>query len=261
MGGGDQPHVELQRAAAADPFQFALLQDAQQLGLKGRRDVADFVEKERAAVGHFEAALARRHGAGEGALLMPEEFRLEQILGQRSAVEADVGSARTWRVVVDGVGDQFLAGARLAADQDRCRPFGDHADLVEDAQHGTRMANEVAETGAVAKRRALRVTFLVERLAVPARLRATAGHSARSGWPAARQSDPLVEQTVVGLVGLHRQHALQRPAEMDRDGNERQLARVEPEPVEEARLVAQSGDRAAPAAFQDASPSRPSPAR
>jgi hypothetical protein len=260
MSGGDQPHVELQRSAAADPFQFALLQDAQQLGLKGRRDVADFVEKERAAVGHFEAALARRHGAGEGALLVPEEFRLEQVLGQRSAVEADVGSARTWRVVVDGVGDQFLAGARLAADQDRRRPLGDHADLVEDAQHGTRMANEVGETGAVAGGAALRVAFLVERLAF---LRDFERKPDTLPDQVGQQLDkvhPLVEQTVVGLVGLHRQHALQRPAEKDRDGNERQLARVEAEPVEKLRLVAQSGDRTAPATLQDA-PSRPSPAR
>jgi hypothetical protein len=49
------PHVEFQCPTAANPLEFALLQDTQQLGLKGRRDVADLVEKERAAVGHLEA--------------------------------------------------------------------------------------------------------------------------------------------------------------------------------------------------------------
>jgi hypothetical protein len=162
MRGGDQPYVKLERAAPADPLQLALLQNAQQLGLKGRRDVADFVKKERAAVGHFEAALARVDGAGEGALLVPEKFRLQQVLGQRGTVEAHVGSARAWRVVVDGVGDQLLAGTGFAADQHCRRPLGDHADLLEDAQHGRRMANEVAEAGAVANDPALRIALLVE---------------------------------------------------------------------------------------------------
>jgi len=84
MGRRDQPHIHLDRAAAAHALQFALLQHAQQLGLKGRRDLADFVEEQRAAVGHFEAALARTHGAGKGTLLVAEEFRLEQVSGSEA---------------------------------------------------------------------------------------------------------------------------------------------------------------------------------
>jgi hypothetical protein len=78
VGGADQPHVDLHRLAAADAFELALLQHAQQLGLEGRRDVADLVEEQRAAVRHLEAALAVAHGAGEGALLVAEEFALQQ---------------------------------------------------------------------------------------------------------------------------------------------------------------------------------------
>ncbi len=40
---------------AADALELAFLQDAQQLGLDGRRHLADLVEEERAAVGELEA--------------------------------------------------------------------------------------------------------------------------------------------------------------------------------------------------------------
>ena len=56
VGGGDDPHVGLDRAIAAHALELALLQDAEQLDLHGGREVADLVEEERAAVGLFDAA-------------------------------------------------------------------------------------------------------------------------------------------------------------------------------------------------------------
>ena len=44
------------RLRAAQALELLLLQDAQQLGLQRRRDVADLVEEQRAAVGQLEAA-------------------------------------------------------------------------------------------------------------------------------------------------------------------------------------------------------------
>ncbi len=77
--GGDHAHVDLDRHLAADPVELALGQHAQQAGLQLRRHVADFVEEQRAAVGLLEAAAAQRVGAGEGALLVAEQFGLEQV--------------------------------------------------------------------------------------------------------------------------------------------------------------------------------------
>ena len=63
--------------------------------------VADLVEKQRAAVGQLEAARAVRDGAGEGALLVAEQLRLEQRLRQRGAVDLDERlAARARRAVV-----------------------------------------------------------------------------------------------------------------------------------------------------------------
>ena len=46
----------MQHARAAEPHELALFEHAQQLGLDGRRHLADFVEEEHAAVGLLDAA-------------------------------------------------------------------------------------------------------------------------------------------------------------------------------------------------------------
>ena len=56
--GGDDPHVDVDRLLAADAFHPAVLQDAQHADLGGRRQLADLVEKQRAAVGPLEPAAA-----------------------------------------------------------------------------------------------------------------------------------------------------------------------------------------------------------
>ena len=76
VGGGDDPHVGLDRGAAADRGVFALLQHAQQPGLRLHRHVADLVEEQRAALGLLEPAGGAGVGAGEGAALVAEQFGL-----------------------------------------------------------------------------------------------------------------------------------------------------------------------------------------
>ena len=78
----------------ADLLQLAGLEEAQQQALHAQRHLADFVEEQRAAVGHFELALLVAIGAGEAALHVAEELRLEQRLGQAGAVD---GHERPWR--------------------------------------------------------------------------------------------------------------------------------------------------------------------
>ena len=79
VGGRDDAHVDRQRLVAADALEALLLDGAQQLGLRLQAHVADLVEKQRAAVGRFELALAPRHRAGEGALLVTEQLALHQL--------------------------------------------------------------------------------------------------------------------------------------------------------------------------------------
>ena len=89
VGGGDHPHVDLDRRMPADAVELAVRQHAQQAGLQFGRHVADFVQEQRAAVGLLEAAVPLGGGAGKGAALMAEEFGLQQVLGNGGGIERD----------------------------------------------------------------------------------------------------------------------------------------------------------------------------
>ena len=58
IGRGDDARVGLERDVAADALELAVLEHAQQLGLQVQRQLADFVEEERGAVGDLEPTLA-----------------------------------------------------------------------------------------------------------------------------------------------------------------------------------------------------------
>ena len=84
----DQPHVRADGFVPAHTFECLLLRQAQDLGLKGRRHVANLVQKNRASVALLKLADAAAIGAGECALLMPEQFAFQQLLRDCRAVES-----------------------------------------------------------------------------------------------------------------------------------------------------------------------------
>ena len=114
---GEQPHVGLDRGGAAQTLEFALLQNAQQFHLGGEAEVADFVEEQGAAVGQFEATFLAGVRPGEGPFFMSEQLGFDQGFGQRGATHLNERPLGAHRIVVDGVGNQFLAGTRFAANQ------------------------------------------------------------------------------------------------------------------------------------------------
>ena len=73
-----------------------LLQHAQELRLRGRRHLADFVEEQRAAVRQLERALPPRDGARERALLVAEQLGFEQGVGNGGAVERHERLSARW---------------------------------------------------------------------------------------------------------------------------------------------------------------------
>ena len=58
IGGGDHARIDANGLRAAHALELLLLQHAQQLHLRLERQLADFVEEDRAAVGELEAALS-----------------------------------------------------------------------------------------------------------------------------------------------------------------------------------------------------------
>src|SRR4051812_44478253 len=83
---GDDASIDADCLRIADTLELALLQGAQQLHLQVRRRGIDFVEKDRARVGGFEAARAIVDGARERAADVAEKLAFKQALAERAAV-------------------------------------------------------------------------------------------------------------------------------------------------------------------------------
>ena len=117
VGRGDDAHVDADRLRRADPRDFAIFDRAQQPVLRRRGQARELVEEQGAAVGFLEAAVAGLGGAGEAARLMAEQFGLDQRFGKRGAIHRHQRAGPARRQMVQALGDQFLAGAALADDQ------------------------------------------------------------------------------------------------------------------------------------------------
>ncbi len=71
-GCGQYPGVYCNFMLAAQPPHAQILQNAQQLGLRRRRHLADLVEEQRTPVSLLKAARRTLHGSCKGALLVAE---------------------------------------------------------------------------------------------------------------------------------------------------------------------------------------------
>ena len=107
----------------------------EELDLHGDREVADFVEEERAAICSLGASDTPLAGVGEGALFVPEEFRFHERFGQGGAVEDDERPVLAPRQPLYGPGHEFLARAARPADQDGRFARRDLADVFIDRAH------------------------------------------------------------------------------------------------------------------------------
>lgn len=137
VGGGDDPHIDFARSAAADAHDLAVLEHAQQAGLHGQGQLADLVEEDRPAVGQFEIpglALARR--PGEGAGHVPEHLGLGQGLGDAAAVDFQEDLVLALAVGVGQPGEHILADAGFAQDEHRGVRRGHGLQHVHDLLHG-----------------------------------------------------------------------------------------------------------------------------
>ena len=162
VGGGDDAHVDLHLAVAADAHDAARLEHAQELDLQLDGHLGDLVEEERAARGPLEVAAVLALRAGEAALLVAEQLALDEGGRDGAAVERQVGPLAALGELVDGLGGQLLAGAALA-DEKRRDLRGRHlVDEVVDPLHGGRGAHHRPEAAEVAQLGAQRGDRLLE---------------------------------------------------------------------------------------------------
>ena len=141
----DEAHVDLERARAAETLEAPLVDDAQQLRLQRRREVQDLVEVERAPGGHLDLADLGRARVREGATLVPEQLRLEQLRRDRRAVDLQERPFAADAAVVQPVRDEVLARAALALEQHGAARVGEAQHERHELPHGGRLGHDTGE--------------------------------------------------------------------------------------------------------------------
>ena len=117
-GGCDDADIDLNRPDSTHTTDFVLLEDPEKFGLLGWTDVADFILEDGASMGNLKKPLLQGMGPRKRSFLMPEQLTLKKALGERPTIHGDEGRLPSRAVVMDGPGDEFLAGAGLADEQD-----------------------------------------------------------------------------------------------------------------------------------------------
>ena len=117
MRGREDADVERLRLIAADGQHLVVFQNTQQFDLHRQRDVGQFVEKDRAAVGQSQQSRTRLGRAGERAVGVAEQFALDEVGIEGGDVDRQERPIAAGAVAMDGAGDQFLAGAAFAGDE------------------------------------------------------------------------------------------------------------------------------------------------
>ena len=119
IGAGQEAGIHLDRDRLAHRHHFLLLQDPQQLGLKEQGDIADFIEKDRAAVGRADDAEHVLLGPGKGPANMAEKLALEKRLADARAIDGNKRRDRgAGLLFAKTPGNQFLARTALTLDQE-----------------------------------------------------------------------------------------------------------------------------------------------
>ena len=136
VGRGDHPHVDANRRLTTDAIELTFGEYSQQPRLQRRRHVADFIEKQRTAIGLFEAATPQAVGAGERTFLVTEKFRLEQFGWNRRGVKRDKRFLDARTMLVQGARHQFLASTRFSGDEYVDAGARQPADGAEHLLHG-----------------------------------------------------------------------------------------------------------------------------
>src|SRR5436309_5270664 len=146
VGSGDNPHVHTDCLFSAYGTEFPLLEGAQELTLHANAHVADFIEKESAAVCQLKDPLAVAISARESAADMAEELRFEKAFGERRAVFGKKPARLASRFLMDRPCDQLFPRTALALDQDGQCTGGGLCDEVVNSSHAIGGADDPVGT-------------------------------------------------------------------------------------------------------------------
>src|ERR1700675_1054429 len=117
VSGTDHADFDFLVFLGANAAELAVLQKLQEFGLQGHIELGDFIEKQGAAVGHFDAAGLGAVGAGKGSFFIAEEFAFEQRSGNCRAIYFDPWTGFPRRGAMDHARDDVLASAALSVNK------------------------------------------------------------------------------------------------------------------------------------------------
>ena len=135
VGRGQDAHVDRLGARGPDRPHRLFLQHAQQLDLQCQRHIADFIQKQGAAIGGLEQADMIGGRAGKRAAQMAEQFRFKQLFWNRAAVDGNEWRLASRAGPVDGARQHFLAGTAFTANQHTRIRGGDNARFFHQLSH------------------------------------------------------------------------------------------------------------------------------
>jgi hypothetical protein len=131
VGRCNDANIDSRCASAAHGLKLALLEHTQELRLKFKRHVTNFIEEQSATIRQRESADMRIDSTRKGSAFVSEELAFEQAGWHRRAVHLHQISVSAGAELVNRSRDDFLAGAGLSGDQNGCIRACDGLHLAE----------------------------------------------------------------------------------------------------------------------------------
>ena len=127
--------IHLDGAGIADLDELAGFKDTEQLGLQVEAHFSDLIEEDRTVVGLFKKTFRLFQCACKGPGFVSEHLALQQIAAERRTIDRNKGFSAPGTVLMDGLGEDFLARPGFAGQEDR------HIGLGNLAGQGNRFLN------------------------------------------------------------------------------------------------------------------------
>src|SRR5262249_13706785 len=116
-----------------------------ELRLCPRRQLAHFVQKQRALMRLFKETDTWAHGAGERSTGVPEQLGLDELVCQRGAVHCAKPPVAAQAKFVQRSGDEFFSGAALPFEQHRKRCRRGTRDCLPEGSHRGTHAKDLCD--------------------------------------------------------------------------------------------------------------------
>src|SRR5215469_7943516 len=115
----------------SESFEFVLLDGTKQLGLKFNRELANFIQEERAPVSSLKAAHPLSDRSSESTSLMSEKLAFQEISRDSRTIDRHKTALAARAGIMNCACDYFLAGAGLASNQDRTVHGCDNSNILK----------------------------------------------------------------------------------------------------------------------------------